>query len=172
MNRISRSGGLLGFQAKKRLSQLSSLETQREYLRLTIEKPIRGRRARKIEFGIDPDEQRAVQSVEGSILERIVYKKLLQLIGPEGVSWEFKHGIRGARVFKGGYELDFVIYRPRQTALEVQGAYWHGPVQQYRDVARALAVLSDGFEYAEILEWEIELGDQFLEFRLRQLLGL
>lgn len=165
------TGEVIPFKSIKQMSKLSDLEHRREYLKIQKDAPIRSRRIKKAHIGVDPDEQRAA-NVQGTLLERIIYKKLSQLLGPEGVHWQFQYGIKGARIFKGGFVLDFVIYYPKQTALEVQGAFWHGPEVQYRDVPRALAVLNEGFEYAEILEWEIWAGDQYLEFRLINLLGL
>lgn len=171
-NKVRKNGEVLGFQPLHRLPKASDLEQQRTYLRTKKKPAIRGRRAFAAHVGEDPNEQRAA-SVEGTILERIVYRRLLYLLGPPGAgSWDYKYGVRNVRIFKGGYELDFLVYRPRMTAIEVQGARWHGPEVKYRDVARALAVLADGYNYEEILEWEIWAGDEYLDFRLRQMLGL
>src|SRR3990167_5119553 len=169
--KTTKRGEVIPFKSLRRFSKLSDLEHKREYFKFKKDAPVRDRRMRGAEAGEDPDEQRAA-NVQGSILERIVYKHLLTLLGTEGWTWQYQYGARGARIFKGGYVLDFVIYSPRPIALEVQGAFWHGPETKWRDIARALSVVADGFEYEEILEWEVWAGDEYLEFRLRQLLGL
>lgn len=171
-NRISKDGLLLGFQPMKQLSKYSDIEKKRQYLRLKKRPVIRGRELRYPRVGMDADEQRAAQNIEGSILERIVYKKLQEILGPEGVAWVSQRGIGGGRVFKGGYVLDFVVEQPRRVAVEVQGAFWHGANVEWKDAFRALAVMADGYEYVELLEWEIRAGDQFLEETMRRKIGL
>ena len=171
-NKITKRGYILGFQRKRSLPKATDLEHDREYVRLTKRTPIRSHVDRRLRVGEDPYEQRATHKVQGSILERIVYKRLEILLGPEGVSWVSQVGIGGARMFKGGYVLDFEITWPKRVDLEVQGAFWHGPSVTWRDAGRAMAVLADGFEYAEIQEWQIWAGDEYLDFVIKQVLGL
>jgi hypothetical protein len=156
----------------KTLSKLSDIEKKREYIRTTKLTPVRDRRRVGPRFGADPAEQRANHTISGSILERIVYQQLLELLGPEGSQWLYKKGLLGGRTFKGGVEIDFVIERFRPLALEIQGAHWHGPTNTWKDTARALALIGEGFDYAEILEWEIWAGDVYLEYRLKEIIGL
>lgn len=170
--RVNKDGEVLGIQPMKRLNAESPIERKREYTRTKLEKPVRSRRPTPVRFGQDPLEQRASQYVSGSILERIVYQKLSQLLGPEGSRWQFKEGVLNARLFAGGFEIDFVINNPVPIALEVQGAFWHGPAAAFRDVARALVLMGLGYDYVEITETDIISGDEYLEQRLVTLLGI
>ena len=171
-NKITKKGYVLGFARKRRFPGLSDLEHKREYLRLTKKTPVRDHPDRRERVGEDPNEQRATHKIQGSILERIVYRRLEILLGPEGASWVSQKGLGGARMFKGGYVLDFEIFWPKRIDIEVQGAFWHGPSVSWRDAGRAFAVLADGFEYEEILEWQIWMGDEYLDFCLQQILGI
>ena len=172
MVKVNSRGELLPFQVKKALDKLSDIEHKREYVRHTLDKPIQSHRPLPVRAGQDPLEQRASQTIQGSILERIVYKKLEQILGPEGHRWKFKQGILGTRQFVGGFEIDFVINNPIPIALEVQGLFWHGPVTAYVNAARALVIMGLGYDYKEILEWEIMNSDEFLEQRIRDICQL
>ena len=118
--RTRKDGTLLTLQPSRGLFKESDLEHKREYVRHVLDKPIQSRRPLPVRAGEDPLEQRASHSVDGSILERIVYKKLQQLLGPEGVRWQFKKGLLGARQFIGGFELGRAFNNPAFERL-VQG---------------------------------------------------
>lgn len=139
--------------------------------------PIRGRRRFAAEFAPDDPLETRAAAVEGSILERVVYAELVrQLNGPQG--FIYKKGELGGRLFRGGIEIDFLITaRHPNIAIEVLGAQWHGPRQQFQDAARAITVRGltgeDGLKmrYAEIAEHEIRLGADFLQQKISSILG-
>jgi len=156
--------------------------TQREPVSLALKgrdiiKPIKSRRRfRPVNSPADILEDRATQSVPGSILERVVYAELVRQLGPAG--FIYKHLGLGGRLFRGGVEMDFlVVSRHPNIAIEVQGTYWHGPSVQYKDAARAMTVRGllgeDGLpiRYEEIMEEEIRRDPLWLEQRIRYLLG-
>ena len=134
----------------------------------------RGRRRASIEFGLDPLEARAIAPglFPGSTLpERIVYKKLMEMIGEENFVFQWSEG--GGRTgfnFVGGYLIDFVIidHEP-YIALEVLGNYWHRLSNRWADAERALEIISLGFQYEEVMESEIYQGDQYLEMLLSRI---
>lgn len=125
-----------------------------------------------IEFATDPLELRAYGSPiaddkQRSVLERIVAKRLVVIWGDRGVDWEYQLGI-------AEYSADFAIYnRPSQKilVLEVQGAQWHRPMDNYSDSARAMDMIARGYDWTEILEWEIRMGDEYTDQRLIELIG-
>lgn len=156
----------------------SAAGAERDYFKFTNTKPRRNAR-RDAPIGMDELEIRA-DPVVGSILERIVHKRLRLIWGPPGKAFIFKYGMSGVqgvsdpRAFAGGIEMDFVILnRPsgKEMALEVQGAHWHGPSDFYADTERALIVEASGRDYREIWEYEIMLGDDYLDNRILELIG-
>lgn len=151
------------------------LNVGRRYVRIDILKPRRASK-RKAAIGIDPNEQRAA-AVEGSILERIVYQRLELLVGLGSFDYKKQFGSAAgvnARVFIGGLEADFVVWRRpgRPLVIEPQGAHWHGPTEFYHDLERAWVFMSQGYDYAEIFEYEVWLGDEYLDHRLAALIGI
>uniref|UniRef100_A0A6H1ZQH4 DUF559 domain-containing protein n=1 Tax=viral metagenome TaxID=1070528 RepID=A0A6H1ZQH4_9ZZZZ len=132
-------------------------------------RPVRRRRGPwREQLGMDELEQRAAQGIEGTLPERIVYKALRTM----NIAFNYKYGVLGTRQFRGGFEIDFEIMdRYPPVALEVLGAYWHGPAQQYKDMARALVIMGMGYRYEEITEDEIYTSSSFLEHRLQEMLG-
>ncbi len=139
-------------------------------------KPIRSRR--RFRPFDQPDEilEGRAADVDGSILERVVYKELERQLGPAG--FIFKRGINGARLFRGGIEIDFLITaRHPNIALEVLGAFWHGPEVQFKDFARAITVAGlpglDGLNmrYTELTEDEIRRDQLWLEERIANIIG-
>ncbi len=50
--------------------------------------------------------------------------------------WEFQYqvSVNGGRNLRGGQVIDFLVETaPKQTALYIQGDYWHGSAQQTKD---------------------------------------
>ena len=170
--------------AKGEISPIKGLRGAFGYSRRTYvtTRNVRPRRRpfRKAPVGEDPQEMRAAPGIEGSLLERIVFKRLELLVGPVNIGFIYKYQIGAiagvdARAFIGGVEADFVIInRPsqKQMALEILGANWHGPKDQYADQDRALTLIGAGLDYAEIEEYEINLGDAYLDHRLEELIGV
>lgn len=174
VNRISPyTGQLLGVKGIRGESHYS----KRDYTKREITRPVRIRR-RRGSVGQDPLEMRAA-GVEGSILERIVFKRLTVLYGPVNIGFIYKYQVGAvsgadARAFVGGFEMDFVVLnRPsgKEVALEILGAHWHGPKDQFADQERMLAIMGTGRDYAEIWEYEVMLGDEYLDHRIVQLVG-
>ncbi len=173
-NRIGRNGELLGVRGKRGAFQYS----KRDYV---TRRDVRPRRNafRAAPVGPDPEEFR-MANVEGSNLERILYKRLTLLVGEQNVGfiYKFQHGAAAgfdARAMVGGLEADFIVLnRPSSQGLvlEPQGAQWHGPVDQYHDTDRAYVWIALGYEYAEIMEWEVDMGDEYVDRRLSEILGV
>lgn len=122
-------------------------------------RPIRSRRVLSGYALEDPLEARAVpkSTFRGSILERIVYKRNLFLFGaPSPRTWSAQRDELGGKNTVGGIAIDFVYFLSQPLlALEVQGAFWHGPGEAYHDASRAFIVQSFGYRYAELLEQDI-----------------
>lgn len=172
-NRVGANGQIMPIKGKRGISEYA----KRDYTKRRITKPRRNA-VRSAAVGQDPEEFR-MANVEGSNLERIIYKRLTLLVGPQNVGfiYKFQAGAAAgvdARALRGGIEADFIVLnRPSSQGLvlEPQGAQWHGQVEKFHDVERALIWMSMGYEYAEIMEWEVMLGDEFLDQRLEDLIG-
>lgn len=129
----------------------------------------RDRRRAPVEFGQDELEARAQQDIVGTLPERIVYKKLQQLVGANNFLFQRTEG--GGRNILGGYVIDFLVTdRIPPLALEVQGTYWHQQADGASNFERQLAVTRLGYTYAEIFDTEIYHSEEYFEERMRQLL--
>lgn len=165
---------MVGIGRIKRTKRILGVGKPRQFRAGMLEvNPIRGRRQRGTESGLDPLEQRALPKntfPNATLPERIVYNKLVQLVGEE--NFIYQRADNGGRTVIGGFVLDFVITNKRpQIALEVLGDYWHRAELRYADWERALEVTSLGYEYAEIWEHEILMGDSYLEQILVDIVG-
>jgi len=132
----------------------------------------RNRKKESIAWGDDELEQRAIPKSRypgATLPERIVYKKLTELIGEDKFIFQRAEG--GGRAVIGGFVLDFVILvRDPPILLEVAGTYWHQAKDQYRDLERALVMQGLGYEYYELGEQDIYISDMHLETILRSIL--
>lgn len=133
----------------------------------------RSRRPRPTEWGGDPLEMRAIprsRFAGATLPERIVYKKLAQLIGE--TMFSFQRSEMGGRNFLGGYVLDFVIFLTiPPTLIEIQGSFWHQEKHQYRDLEKALALARLGYQYYEVQDRDIYMSDMHLETVLLDIVG-
>ena len=162
----------------KGLRGRSAAGAERDYFKMKETRPRRNAR-RAGAVGPDSLEQR-MAGVSGSNLERIIFKRLETIWGPANIAFIYKYqlgsvsGVKDARAFIGGIEADFIILsRPsgRKLVLEPQGAHWHGPTDAPADLERQLFFMSVGMDFAEIWEYEVMLGDPYLDRRLLQLIG-
>ena len=174
-DRYSADGGV---EALKGSRGVWALKSPRRYFSDRIVKPRRNALRDRAISG-DWLERRAA-NVVGTILERIVYQRLVTIWGPPDQAFIYKYnigavsGTKDARAFAGGVEMDFVIlHRPsaRELDLEIQGAHWHGPKDEASDIEKALQIMKTGRDYAEIWEYEVMLGDDYLDRRLLQIIG-
>jgi len=158
---------LKGISKIRRISRLPQKE--RTIVRHTDADITRDRKRPPVEIGQDPLEARAIPKgvFPGATLpERIVYKKLTQLVGES--NFIFQRSALGGRAILGGFVIDFLVYITNPPILiEVQGMHWHQPKDAYRDLERALVMSSMGYEYHEIWEDDIYSSDE----RLEQILG-
>jgi len=144
---------------------------------IKFSKPIQSRRQFQPFAMEDPDEARAVPETvfNGTILERIVYKRNLVLYGPPGPSsWDVQQAAIVRKGEFGGIKLDFVYYRVFPfLVLEPQGRVWHSFDTDYLDASRAFEIEGLGFRYAEIFEEDIlsPVTDQELDRRIQDLVG-
>ncbi len=158
----------------RRVARLSS--NPRVFVRNDLVPILRGRRPRRIEIGeLDPLETRAISKsrfANATLPERIFFKALSTVMqGEEG--FIFQRDVGGGRNFIGGFVIDFIIFdRVPNVAVEVLGSFWHQAANRFADEERALAVISRGFEYHEVWDYEIFQGDVFLEeLILERILG-
>ncbi len=146
----------------RRVSRLTS--TPRVFVRSEKVPITRDHRPRTIEFGANTLEARAIALPGATLPERIVYKKLVQLL-PGGLSdFLFQRTEGGGRTRIGGFVLDFLIIHPLPPiAIEVLGDFWHQAKHRFADEERMLAVLREGYHYGEIWEHDIYASDALTE---------
>ena len=123
---------------------------------------------------VDPLEARAMQGVQGSLPERIIWKWLEN----SGHLYEVQTAMFGGRRIAGGMLLDFYIYDlGPKIALRVQGDYWHGPMrlgQKARDDQQAFRLRARGFLVVDLWEHDIyqaALSGHLKRYVLREILG-
>lgn len=112
--------------------------------------------------GEDPLEKAAMQGVDGSLPERIVWKYL----ATRGHLFTAQSAAMGGRLTVGGAVVDFLVYDlgARPVAMRVQGDYWHGPArpdQQARDDAQASRLRGQGYVVADLWESDIYQAVRF-----------
>lgn len=156
--------------AYRKIQRIPRLPRRKRIFTRYGDRPItRDRRLRPIEIGIDPLEARAA-NVEGTLPERIVYKKLVQLVGEQYISFQRLEG--GGRNILGGFVLDFLITdRFPPLVIEVLGDFWHKPSRAFADAERMMAVTNRGYGYFEIWEHEVYHSDELTEKLLSEALG-
>ena len=161
-------GGIKSIRKIRRVNRLTS--SPRVFVRHTDIPIVRDRRVRPIEAGEDPLEARASKIPHATLPERIVHKKLAQLLGGED-KFVFQRTEGGGRLFIGGFVLDFLILDTLPPlVIEVLGDFWHQAVRRFADEERALTVISLGYAYAEIWEHDIYASDQLTEQILRDII--
>jgi very-short-patch-repair endonuclease len=135
----------------RRVRQINSIRAPRTPISVRagrITKPIRRRGfvgVSELTQEQQAQERRAVPitQVNGTILERIVYKALTD----RHIPFDFQSSQQGGRAgWQFGRQVaDFALYGQR-IIIEVQGAYWHsGGDQHYRDVTRELVLSGEGW---------------------------
>lgn len=149
----------------KRVPRLS--KNPRIFIRNQKVPILRGRRERPKTLGIlDPLERRAVSKSRfpnGTLPERIMFKALSTVMQGDH-NFIFQRDVGGGRNFIGGFVIDFLIIdRTPNIAIETLGSFWHQAANRFADEERALAVISRGFKYHEVWDYEIFQSDLFLE---------
>lgn len=104
----------------------------------------------------DPLEKGAMQGVEGSLPERIIWRWLER----ERYTYWVQYIVGGGRGFLGGMNVDFIVLglAAQPVALRVQGEYWHGPLHPDRqaiDDEQAARLRADGYLVCDLWEDEI-----------------
>jgi len=142
----------------------------RMYIKNNTETVLRSRKQKSPEFGPDRLEDRAAQGFYGTLPERIVYKKLSEmLLGTHNFTFQRLGG--GGRNYIGGFVLDFVVIdRVPNLVIEILGDYWHQAYEKQADLERQMAVVKEGYLYNEIWESEIYISDENLENKLNVIL--
>lgn len=116
-------------------------------------------------------ERAALQGVEGTLPERIVWKWLED----HGHSYEHQRTEFGGRLVAGGAVVDFFVYdlAAKPVVLRVMGDYWHGPSfpgRQARDDEQAMRLTQQGYIVADL--WESDIYEAVLQENLsRYILG-
>tara|TARA_X000001036_G_scaffold383890_1_gene377566 strand:+ start:1579 stop:2094 length:516 start_codon:yes stop_codon:yes gene_type:complete len=161
--------GIKSLRGKRQASQMSKFP--RIYVKSQTGSVLRDRRRTKPEFGIDELESRASQGFYGTLPERIVHKKLTEMMGGPH-KFAFQRTDLGGRNFIGGFVLDFVITDKQPfLCIEILGDYWHQAYEKQADLERQMVVQREGYLYHEIWESEIYIGDTWLENKLNEILA-
>jgi len=110
-------------------------------------------------------EKAAVQGVEGSLPERIVWRWLQS----QGLMFEPQYHAMGGRLTVGGAVIDFLVWGLSgvPVAIRVQGGYWHGPTFHERtieDQIQADRLRGQGYLVLDL--WEQDIYDAVLFDRL------
>ena len=152
----------------RQASQMSKFP--RVYTKNNTETVLRDRRRTKPVFGVEELESRAAQGFYGTLPERIMHKKLTQMMqGTHNFIFQRTEG--GGRNYIGGFVLDFLITdKLPYLVIEILGNYWHQAYEQAADLERAMAVKREGYIYHEIWESEIYISDEYLENKLTVIL--
>jgi len=110
-------------------------------------------------------EKAAMQGVEGSLPERIVWRWLQS----QGLIFEPQYRAMGGRLTVGGAVIDFLVWGLAgvPVAIRVQGGYWHGPTFHERTIEdRIQADRMRGQGYLVLDLWEQDIYDAVLFDRL------
>ena len=160
--------GVKALRGKRQASQLPKFP--RTYIKSNTETVLRDRRRSKPVFGPEELEGRASQGFYGTLPERIMYKKLSQMMqGSHNFIFQRTEG--GGRNYIGGFVLDFLITdRLPYLVIEILGDYWHQAYEKAADLEREMAVRREGYLYYEIWESEIYISDEYLENKLNGIL--
>jgi hypothetical protein len=160
---------LPGKRGKRQASQMADFP--RTYIKSSTDTVLRSRRISKPEFGPEILEARASQGFYGTLPERIVFKKLSQMLhGTHNFTFQRIEG--GGRNYISGFVLDFVIVdKQPYIALEILGNYWHQAYEKSADLERQMAVRREGYLYHEIWESDIYISDILLENKLNEILA-
>jgi len=115
----------------------------------------------------DPLEAAAMQGVDASLPERIVWNWLER----EGHHYEASYNLLGGRLMIGGAVVDFIVYDMAATpvALRVMGDYWHGPGfpdRQERDDEQAGSLRRLGYQVVDL--WEHDIYEAVVKNRLTE----
>ena len=127
---------------------------------------------RRLKLDDDPRELRAISKdrLTGTLPERIVYKRLLQLGMKDGVDFTFQTSMQGGRMELGGIVADFVF--PRQhLILQVQGPTHTTHIRMKKDTEQRNILGAMGYD---VVEWTDELiyDEYALENEVRRTFGL
>lgn len=121
--------------------------------------------------GYNPLEERATQSVKGSLPERIVYKYLTDgLHFVPDIDFDFQAAEEGGRMDLGGFVVDFVL-KNLKLAIAVQGAT-HSEYLQGRKDQQQFDVMAEFGYYTEQI-WQETIYDEYLfEDKMRKIFNL
>lgn len=103
-------------------------------------------------------EERAAQTVRGSLQERIVYQALVDWGLIPGVDFDFQSSMMGGRAELGGLVADFLFPHIR-VIVQVQ-SYWHQISMEYtqRDANQVAILQSMGYTVLEV--WPDTINNQ------------
>jgi hypothetical protein len=144
----------------------------REFLRPDFNGFIHRRGIRRPLIGVDPQEQRADQTVNGTLPERILYSYLYRKLNfrPGGVDFDFQSSLQGGRMELGGLVADF-MFRKMKLIIRVQGPT-HTEFARFRkDEEQRLALEQMGFSVVDV-DWLVILDETRMEQWARATFGL
>ena len=73
-------------------------------------------------------------TVQGKVPDSVEEWRVSQSLDKFGWTYEFQSPVMGGISLRGGQVIDFVVDTvPTQTALYIQGPYYHGTLQKEKD---------------------------------------
>lgn len=127
---------------------------------------------RRLKIGENPLELRAVSrnKIRGTLPERIVYKRLIQLGFKDKIDFTFQTSMQGGRMELGGIVADFVFPYMRMV-LQVQGPTHSSFLRMRKDQEQTLILSEMGFD---VVEWtDVLIYDTYsFENAVRRVFGL
>lgn len=89
----------------------------------------------------------AVGTIQGLTPASVEEWRVAQSLNKYGWEYDYQYSVNGGRSRRGGQVIDFLVRtNPRNTALYVQGEYYHGTRQEQKDrLMQAIAFGPLGF---------------------------
>src|SRR4030043_1414668 len=78
--------------------------------------------------------EEAIGLIQGMVPDSVEEWRVANSLTKFGWEYIYQASVMGGRSLRGGQVIDFLVETvPKQTALYVQGEYWHGSKQESKD---------------------------------------